>query len=727
MLKGQRPPLASRSHEPGSVVHLLVHTLPGRVLLAGAIVRVVTWLVQRLAGESPALEVIGTLGTLALLGGVGYFTWRLVALTRRRFLWRVRRKLILSFVFIGLVPALLIIVFFGLTGLSLFSTMTSYVIQSRIERATDQVRFAVTVAAADVAGAPSPGESARLLTRLTEHLGPSFPGASAVVLPVERACASEVTTGTQGAAPPGHVVAGPWGHLDPPRELPEWIGCRGFAGVMAYQTDAASGSGRARATQLFVRAVALQPGPRPRYALLIDAPLGEGFKRRLRDETGIDLLVVAPSATQRGPQPVPGRASLPAALTSARSPAQAGLTQPIRVGYFDWETGTVGIAELSIDASLRELYDRISLSAGGVESVGSSLLFLIAGIGALFLIIQFVAILMGLTLARSITGSVHELFEGTERVQQGDFSHQIRVRTRDQLGELADSFNSMTSRLGQLLAEMAEKKRLEEELRIARDIQMSLLPQHPPVSIPGVMLTALCYPAREVGGDYYDFFPLGPNRLGLLIADVSGKGTSAAFYMAELKGLMLSLTQVHRSPRELLIAANRIIASNLDSRSFITITYAVLDLDARTMTWARAGHTPLIHLPAGGARRAKILISDGLVLGLKIDNGERFAALLEEAKIPLAPGDLFMFFTDGLSEQMNPGEELFGEARLGEIIEQHHALPFDELRERIVREVRTFASGAAQHDDMTFILLRVEHLPSTREPAGELAASVIAT
>jgi sigma-B regulation protein RsbU (phosphoserine phosphatase) len=145
------------------------------------------------------------------------------------------------------------------------------------------------------------------------------------------------------------------------------------------------------------------------------------------------------------------------------------------------------------------------------------------------------------------------------------------------------------------------------------------------------------------------------------------------------------------------------------------------------MTWARAGHTPLIHLPASDVRRAKILISDGLVLGLKIDNGERFAALLEEASIPLAPGDLFMFFTDGLSEQMNPSEDLFGEARLGEIIEQHHALPFDELRERIVREVRAFASGAAQHDDMTFILLRVEHLPSARETAGELAAGVVAT
>src|SRR6202163_269297 len=147
-----------------------------------------------------------------------------------------------------------------------------------------------------------------------------------------------------------------------------------------------------------------------------------------------------------------------------------------------------------------------------------------------------------------------------------------------------------------LRRQAAEKKRLEEELRIAHEIQMSLLPQGP-LSMPGVSVTALCVPAREVGGDYYDFLPLDDHRVGVLVADVSGKGTSAALYMAELKGLMLSLSRIHSSPRELLIAANRIIAPHLDARSFITMIYAVIDLPARTMTYARAGHTPLIYLP----------------------------------------------------------------------------------------------------------------------------------
>ena len=147
------------------------------------------------------------------------------------------------------------------------------------------------------------------------------------------------------------------------------------------------------------------------------------------------------------------------------------------------------------------------------------------------------------------------------------------------------------------------------------------------------------------------------------------------------------------------------------------------------MTWARAGHTPLIHLPAGatGERRAQVLVPNGLVLGLKIDNGERFAALLEEVTLPLEAGDVFVFFTDGISEQMNAAEEMFGEGRLAALIEEHAEQPFEELRERIVREVRAFADGAAQHDDMTLILLRVNHVDTPIEgaeaPAEEMLVS----
>jgi serine phosphatase RsbU (regulator of sigma subunit) len=219
-----------------------------------------------------------------------------------------------------------------------------------------------------------------------------------------------------------------------------------------------------------------------------------------------------------------------------------------------------------------------------------------------------------------------------------------------------------------------------------------------------------------VGGDYYDLFPLGPHRLAVLIADVSGKGTSAALYMAELKGLMLALSETHQSPRALLVEANRIIAAHIDSRSFITMTYAILDLERATMTYARAGHTPLIYLPSGaGPRRAHILTPDGMVLGLQIDRGEHFERLLEETTIDLSAGDLFVFFTDGISEAMNPRSECFEESRLGALIERSGDLPCEELRQRVFDEVSIFTEGASQHDDMTMILVRIDQVGVGRE------------
>ena len=246
----------------------------------------------------------------------------------------------------------------------------------------------------------------------------------------------------------------------------------------------------------------------------------------------------------------------------------------------------------------------------------------------------------------------------------------------------------------------------------AREIQQRLLPSGP-LHVPGFAVTAFCEPAREVAGDYFDFLTVSPTRLGVLIADVSGKGLPAGIYMAQLKVLVQSLARTHPSPREFLKAVNRVVADNVDSKSFITMLYGVIDFETHSMTLARAGHCPLIRVPGAapaGLRRAEMVAPDGLVLGLKIDDGAMFDAMIEEVTIPLATDDLVVFFTDGISETMNEAFDCYGESRLAKVLEQYAHLPFDQLRSFIFADLRSFAGGADQHDDMTMILLKVEEV-----------------
>ncbi|MSO56025.1 MAG: HAMP domain-containing protein [Acidobacteria bacterium] len=378
--------------------------------------------------------------------------------------------------------------------------------------------------------------------------------------------------------------------------------------------------------------------------------------------------------------------------------------------YTDWQHGLSGRAPLEMNVQLGTLYRWLSGDHGRGAGADFSriLLFMLVGIGALLLVIEMVALGNGLALAREIADSVDELLLGTRRVKGGDFAHPIAVNTSDQLGDLTASFNEMTASIDGLLQERDEKRRMEEELRIARDIQMSFLPQGS-LSVPGLSVAVLCAPAREVGGDYYDFLPLEEGRIGLLVADVSGKGTSAALYMAELKGLMLSLSRIHSSPRALLVEADRIIDHHFGTRNCITMIYAVIDLKAGTLTCASAGHAPFIRIPAGpGERHARVLAPDGMMLGLNFDGGQRFERLLREVTIPLNDGDLCFFLPDGVSESMNCDGACYGEPRLTALLEQSAAESAETIRDRLVEDIAAFVDGQPQHDDITMIVLKVE-------------------
>ena len=689
------------------VRHALFDTLPGRAIVIGVAIRLGVYAVGAAMGTVPVfLSVIDTVASIGLAIGAAYFTYKLIVLGKRRLLWRVRRKLILSYVFVGFIPVALIASFFLLGGFLLFYNFSSYLVQSRLSAIADQARFLAQSTALEIQRGGGRDAEA-IIVRRQANAEDEFPGLSVAVVAVDRSCVAGAARSPMPPMPAA-LTAGMWSHVAPPASLPDWITCDGFSGVLPYSrgplatTSATDG--------IVIRTVAFPEVPRPTFAVVYDVPVGMAVKERIRRETGVEISTFAILRDGLSDaKPLQSRAA--GGAPAEPGPEQSGLL-PSLVEFRDWETGAPGGA-LTARRELRvgEFYQRIS---SGPRRIGQGLLAVLFVIGGLFVVIEGFALFAGLALAKSITGSVHELFTGTERVRQGDFTHKIAVKAQDQLGELAQSFNSMTASIEDLLREQAEKKRLEEELRIAREIQMSLLPQGP-LAVPGLSITAVCVPAREVGGDYYDFLTLDDHRLAVLIADVSGKGTSAALYMAELKGLVLSLSRIHSSPRELLMAANRIIANNLDARSFITMTYAIIDVRERTMTYARAGHTPLMYVPGNGngRRLAQVLVPDGMVVGLKLDDGQMFDRLLEEQTIHLSDGDLCALFTDGISEAMNANDDCFGEARLGRILEDHASLPSDELRERILREVDAFVGDAPQHDDMTMILIKVE--PETIE------------
>jgi sigma-B regulation protein RsbU (phosphoserine phosphatase) len=704
-----------------SLRDLFLRRWPGRLLLGALALKALLWIVDALVGPTAFTAALGTVARLGLLVSLAYFVWRLIQLLRQRLLWAVRQRLIISYIFIGVVPALLIVAFFLFGAVLMFFNVSTYLFNNGVNDIVDEARTTATAAAEEIERLRNLQGATAILERRYESNQGRYPGLSFALVPRATEAGNPAVGGI------GPLKAGEWAHMDLPATIPPWVSAAGFGGLLAYAPSNATDT-----VQLVVRAVGLPASRDAKWGIIVDIPVDEQVLERIHQHTGVEAGEISmqrpDGEVARLIQGRPRTESI--SRTVRRVQTNTGskwvLNWVVFLDYVDWLNGATDTASMSIRVSPRDIYERISSGQSSLmgQNIGETILIFLGFVGVLFLVIESAAFVMGLALARSITGSVHSLFHGTERLRQGDLSHRIPIRSRDQLGELAESFNAMTSNIEDLLEQAAEKKRLEEELRIAREIQMSLLPRGP-MQMPGLAVTSLCVPAREVGGDYYDFFRLDEYRVGLLIADVAGKGTSAALYMAELKGLVMSLSKIYDSPRQLLIEVDRIISSNLDSRSFITMTYAVVDIQRHLLTYSRAGHTPLIHLAGNGSpRRARVLAPSGLVVGLRIDGFEqRFEELLEELTIPLHVGDVFVLFTDGVTEAMNLDSDLFGEDRLRALVEEHAELSSDELRERIVREVEAFVGEADPHDDMTLVLLKVEQEGSlTRAATGEVSA-----
>ncbi len=323
------------------------------------------------------------------------------------------------------------------------------------------------------------------------------------------------------------------------------------------------------------------------------------------------------------------------------------------------------------------------------------------GLFALFVLIGMVALIPGVVLTRRITNAVADLYQATQFVKAGDFSRRIQMKQRDQLGELGESFNQMTNSIGTLIEEQNKRQRLENEISIAREVQNQLFPSTLP-SVPGVEIEAICKAARSVSGDYYDFIQLSPTHIAIAIADISGKGISAALLMASLQAALRSQMLVEGSEClsmvELVSRLNKHLVRNTGDDRFATFFIGVYDSAARTLRYTNAGHLPAFLICNGTSER---LDKGGMVLGVVEDYA------YEEGSLTVGQDSLLICYSDGLIEPENVYGEEFGIRRLEEAaVRVQGAAPL-MVAESLMAAAEEWAGTPEQADDMTVIVARL--------------------
>jgi serine phosphatase RsbU (regulator of sigma subunit) len=645
------------------------------------------------------LSPIQLLAFIAVVILTGYYLSRFTRKIFRKFLWRIRRKLILSYIFIGFIPILLVMVlvllgffiFMGQTTSEMFnSSLDGYLLRTK--------------------------NQCEKLLPLTEFLG-NEEGTDrwfAELTPEDQTWLSqaEVWLTTKDHT---EVLRGNGSY-----DLQEWATHHDFSGLVIRERNP------------YLAAVHLNPDKTRAMQVLVpvDSRLMDLMSKhvdadirylRLSDEGAQNELSQTIKSSDK--QPVWPKwwdfpvwwLSLPDQIDWETGEKMSLLDQedngkPKKVLKDD--SGALAIdvpgdghakeamGAFVVSSHFSRVYRHIFARSTTLQKFVYAAMFSIA---ITFLIIELISVISGFLLAKSITASVHNLFEGTERIKKGDLNYQIKVGAPDQLGDLAQSFNNMTDSVKNLLKERAEKERLAESLRIAREMQMNLLPREIR-SLGEIEISAMNIPAQEVCGDYYDILRKGEQEVGIIIADVSGKGPSAALLMAEVKGVILSVSQRTILPRQLLVEANNILGPTLDARNFITMTYAVINEKTRTMRMSRAGHNPILHYTAPDGR-VDIVQPGGIGLGLG-RNGV-FERTLEEVERKLNSGDILVFYTDGLTEAMNTQNQLYGLTRLSEILVQNKYLSAEEIKTAIVHDLQFFLDSHAPQDDITLVLLKV--------------------
>lgn len=617
--------------------------------------------------------------------------WELARFTRmglRKAIWRLRNRLIVAYVLIAVVPILLVVTVVGLGAYILAGQIAIYLVRSDLDRGVAALKSAV-----EGLIRAKPGTRQELTKETGEMYTSRYPGIAFLIE-------------DRGATLRWPEAA----TIDAPAKLPPNQGGIALLGGR-YYAWASAVKDRAR----FVAVMPLTrrylsgavPGLGDVYFLQPSTPPAPGGKKRGRFTSkalGDEWYETTPAGGDAPGPPLPPPAN------------RFDLDVPYlsRILATDWTQPERNRSALLIVHTRFSALFQILLSET-VDVVQGTVLILFYAVCIAFLVVGIIGLAIGVSLTRTITGAVHSLYEGTQRVMRGDFSHLIKVSGRDQLAELSSSFNTMTQNLERLLAVAKEKERLQAEIEIAREVQEQLYPKTAPV-MKTLHIVGMCQPARMVSGDYYDYQLLPGNKLAIAIGDVAGKGISAALLMAtiqaalrtELRGSLERVAELaapsdthvngfRLSTAQMVSDLNQQLYATTSPEKYATFCLALYDEESGAVTYTNAGHLPPILIRHGEATSLDV---NGTVVGAFP------RSKYDESQVQLQSGDLLICYTDGITEPENEYGEEFGQERLIELVSKHADRDDAKIVQTVMDAVRQWTHAPELSDDMTIVLAR---------------------
>jgi sigma-B regulation protein RsbU (phosphoserine phosphatase) len=717
-----------------------------------------TWLY----GENFVGVVLEFLTFFIISAALAYYCLKGLLRLKRHLLWRVRRRLIITYLFVGLTPIVLFLLLGLLSAFGGSSQGMSRIVAAQFNTTERQVRENARALADAFVRLPPNTDSATLQTWLDERammLQASLPGAR---IALWRAVADDdaAALGHSGFAAlvsetKDETSRGVGSDSTPfGAPLPEWLRERAEWTGLAYMPPADE---QETFSSPSIRSMMRGAAGNRAFTLLLVVPISRALVQHYRETTGINVrpfflnaaLTVKENATVKGMSDDERRRASGSQQEDERR-TENRIQRAFRQDQFGETIGSeVYVVVLRSTnwlsgesrQNLAFVYDWSWALAGkqflGGGEPGTLWWEAFKYVSLVFLVLELLALLAAVWMTRAVTGTVHRLYRATEYIKRGDFSHRVRASSRDQLGELAESFNDMSSNIESLLHERVERERLEREVEIAAEVQAQLFPRNVP-ELSTVEIAAECRAARGVAGDYYDYIEVTPGLVALALGDVAGKGVSASLVMSNLQAALRAQTTIAAERLNIARRAmsvsmsssggnsggggsllahvvadagldgtlarmtasiNRQLCQSTEANRFATLFLALYEDETRTLRYTNAGHNSPLLIRADG--RVEELSAGGIMVGA-FD-----WATYEELSTDLRPGDVLVIYSDGITEAQRATGEEYGATRLTQLAVNNRHLSADELRQSIFTEIDDWSGEQERSDDQTLVIVKV--------------------